>query len=189
MLSHPQIDVNWGRVQLDANFEPMPYSALDVASLYGLQETVRLLINHPDLNIEATGPGNFSALHFAAKGGSVEVVKLLLAKFDLNTADIKGRTALDISTKEGHYGVVELLLLLLLEQQESLDNDSKLSNEGNDFNTEGRHQEGDNNDGSPDVIDDSPGGNDHRSQSTGTNIAYPSILITILTLIHVSCHG
>ena len=110
LLSHPEIDVNWGRVELDVYFRPMPYGALDVASQLGLQEVVRLLVNHPKIVIETTGPGNFSALHFASKGGSVEVVKILLTKIDVNTADIKGQTALHIASLQGHSDIVELLL-------------------------------------------------------------------------------
>ena len=48
------------------------------------------------------------------------------------------------------------VLFLFSHNLDYLDNDSKLSNEGNDFNTEGKYKEGDNNDGSPDAIDDSP---------------------------------
>ena len=197
LLSHPQIDVNWGRVQLDGNFEPMPYSALDVASLYGLQEVVRLLINHPDILIEATGPGNFSALHFAAKGGSVEVVKILLAKFDPNAADIRGRTALQIASQEGHSDIVELLVGRQEALQDKELRQSKSSNQSND----GKLKDGDNLDNdvirNADTLDldensqskkSFPESNDHQSQSIGANMVSPSVPIAMLTAIHVSCH-
>ena len=193
LLSHPQIDVNWGRVQLDGNFEPMPFSALDVASLRGLQEVVRLLISHPNIRTEATGPGNFSALHFAAKGGSVEVVEILLEKFDVNTADIRGRTALQIASQEGHSDVVKLLLG---RQETQQDNDSRHSN-----SSDSRLKDSDNldsnvipNAGTLDLDDDSQSpssvteGNDYQSQSTGANMASSSVSMAMLTVTHVSCH-
>ena len=48
-----------------------------------------------------------NALHLAARGGHVEIVKYLIPKFDL---DKHGNTCLHCAARKGHLGVVKYLV-------------------------------------------------------------------------------
>jgi ankyrin repeat protein len=60
-----------------------------------------------------TDQQGFSALHFAASGGSVEAVKLILSSgidIDINLSDTQGWTPLHWACRNGDVGTVQLLI-------------------------------------------------------------------------------
>ncbi len=86
------------------------------AALYGRQtETARLLIEGgADVNTQRGGKGwpraGWTALHYAAGYGMIEMIELLLAYgADLNTLDDDGRTPLAVAIEEKQEQAVELL--------------------------------------------------------------------------------
>jgi len=62
------------------------------------------------MNVNAMTLSGWTPLHYAARRGYTNVVKLLLAKSaDVSAKDKNGRTALDYARTAGHADVVELL--------------------------------------------------------------------------------
>jgi ankyrin repeat protein len=75
---------------------------------WGFADLVRRhLVRDPSL---ATVLDGTSALHEAARGGSLEIVRMLLdAGASPASPDRDGRTAVDLASERGHQAVVEAL--------------------------------------------------------------------------------
>ncbi|RAL48879.1 hypothetical protein DM860_001199 [Cuscuta australis] len=74
---------------------------LMVAAAYGSVDVLKLIISHPEVDVNRTcGPDKCTALHCAASGGSVnaiEVVKMLLsAGADPSIEDVNGQRPVDV---------------------------------------------------------------------------------------------
>ena len=56
----------------------------------------------------------WTPIHYAARNGHLEIIKLLMTSIDANpnAQDIWGRTPLDYSRKNGHSKIVEELKML-----------------------------------------------------------------------------
>ena len=87
------------------------FTALILASEYGNQRIVELLLEKQvDPNVQNSENGR-TALIQASQGGHYQVVEILLQKgADPNIHDNEGWTALIFASFDGHYQVVELLL-------------------------------------------------------------------------------
>jgi ankyrin repeat protein len=72
-------------------------------------ETIEILINAgADVNQCKTG---FTPMHFAAKGGQLDIMKILLANgADINIRDSRDGYPIDIAAKEGNIEIVKLLM-------------------------------------------------------------------------------
>ncbi|CAM6120626.1 unnamed protein product [Calypogeia fissa] len=80
----------------------------------GDSEGLRSILGQGQVNVneKESGVFSFAAIHHAATIGNEEVMNLLVncKDIDLNAQDKLGRTALIIACKEGHVGIVRLLL-------------------------------------------------------------------------------
>jgi len=74
----------------------------------------RLLERQESLALEIVEGSQCSALHLACTKGNLQVVHLLLERFkeklSVNGVDIKGRTALMIACRRGHFALIEFLI-------------------------------------------------------------------------------
>jgi len=95
---------------------PSLQTAADVARILraaydGDLEQTRLLLRHNPNLVFAKNKEGFTALHYAARHGYVEIAKLLLAeKADVNAKASKGATPLQYAVWYGHTETVQLLL-------------------------------------------------------------------------------
>jgi hypothetical protein len=88
-------------------------TGLMAASYFGLEAVVQILLEEPDVNIDAKDNSGRTPLSWAAGGGHEAVVKLLLAtgNADVNSKDrVDGRTPLSWAAENRHAAVVKLLL-------------------------------------------------------------------------------
>lgn len=75
---------------------------LHLAAERGHNQVVEVLLDHDDINVNATCSGRLTALHLATKGAHLESVKLLVE--DIRTHNLKdsaGKTALTIARERG----------------------------------------------------------------------------------------
>ena len=87
-----------------------PNEILRAADKGDLEKTRRLLKHNPNLVFVKSKEG-FTALHYAASHGYVEIAKLLLAeRADVNAMTGKGATPLQYAVWYGHKETVQLLL-------------------------------------------------------------------------------
>lgn len=101
------------RVWLKACGQMESSNELMVASYFGLDAIVELLLEEQDLDIDQVDPGlGRTALSMAAGGGSERVVKMLLlaGTKSLNWTGPRGRTPLLWAAENGNAGVIRLLL-------------------------------------------------------------------------------
>ena len=86
-------------------------TALMKAAAEGHEPVVNVLIEHDPRSIGHHNHENFTALHYAASVGHLDVVEALLSKgADPRTADSEGRTALVLAAMFGHAAIATLLL-------------------------------------------------------------------------------
>ncbi|KAL4785025.1 ankyrin repeat-containing domain protein [Aspergillus varians] len=104
LLSDPTIDSN-------------PVSTYDgttplmMAALYGITESVRLLLNHPKTNIDARDNQKRGALYYAVQGNDPIIAGWLIDYgIDVNHKDEAGQTALSLAVE---LGVPEMVAFLL----------------------------------------------------------------------------
>ncbi|XP_052256426.1 ankyrin-3-like [Dreissena polymorpha] len=86
---------------------------LHLASKFGHEGLVRLLLNCPGVQAEAvTYQQGSTSLHLAAQSGHVHVVSLLLSKSTamMHVKDKRGRTAIMLAAASGHLDMVTLLV-------------------------------------------------------------------------------
>lgn len=88
------------------------FTALIVASYFGLEATARLLLKRNSIELNLKDDRGRTAFSWAAQNGNAEVIKLLLKQIniELNLKDSRGRTAFLWAAYKGHAEVVTLLL-------------------------------------------------------------------------------
>lgn len=77
----------------------------------GHTDIVKLLIKHPEIQIDLADKEQRTALRAASWSGHEEILKALIAaNADVNSVDRQGRTSLIAASYMGHYEIVEILL-------------------------------------------------------------------------------
>ncbi|CAN9349704.1 unnamed protein product [Alternaria sp. RS040] len=111
LLDQNGLDVNkvdtWRRDGLEAQ------TSLHLAANRGLEEMVKLLLSHPDIDVNSQGPSGRTPLHAATNNGCMEIIVLLLAHpgIDVNSLeDYGGGTPLHAAASHNY---MEILVLLL----------------------------------------------------------------------------
>ena len=101
------VDVNYRNH--DSGFD----SSLHVACCNGYLEVVKLLLDHPLLNINSRNSLGGTPLHSACFTGQAEVVRTLLKddETDVNALDAKTQTPLVIAVVYGYTEVVRVMVL------------------------------------------------------------------------------
>lgn len=92
---------------------PRQVSALHVASYWGLDNAVALLLEG-DEKVDANHQDSYgaTALHLAAQNGHVAVARLLLdCSASIDAVDIRGRTPVAWASRNGYQAMAELLIL------------------------------------------------------------------------------
>jgi len=96
---------------MDAFVRPDAVTEIFRAAGNGDLETTRLLLKHNPNLVFAKNREGFTALHYAARHGYVEIARLLLAeRADVNAKASKGDTPLHYAVWYGHEETVQLLL-------------------------------------------------------------------------------
>jgi ankyrin repeat protein len=86
------------------------YPALTLASCYGHEEAVAVLLEAPDIDFDTMAHDGCTALQVAAQDGFERVVRLLVqAKADLDLAHKGAAGPMFLAAQEGHVGIVEVL--------------------------------------------------------------------------------
>ena len=106
LRNHPEIDVNW------TNPDNYQWTPLHAASRYGHVEVVKLLLAHPDINVNLKSRGGQTPLSLGCKYGQVSVVEVLLKDRHVNVTlnDKEGCTPLWWASCIGNHGVIEWLV-------------------------------------------------------------------------------
>ena len=87
-------------------------NALSAASYSGSVSVLNLLLSGPGIHAELTDHYNRTPLWWAAAGGNVQTIRMLLNQYQSNPcrADSLGRSPALIAAKNGHHSAMELLL-------------------------------------------------------------------------------
>ncbi|KAH6908108.1 hypothetical protein BKA70DRAFT_1222909 [Coprinopsis sp. MPI-PUGE-AT-0042] len=87
-------------------------TALMLAARAGSEETMQLLLEHPDIDVNIAGPDGWTALMFAASSGFLAPVHTLLQhpRVIVDATNDQGETALAIARRKGHEEVAQLLV-------------------------------------------------------------------------------
>ncbi|PHH61788.1 hypothetical protein CDD81_7952 [Ophiocordyceps australis] len=86
-------------------------SLLWSAAANGYMSTIKTLLNSTEIDLNTRDKEGRTALHWAAAGGRLALVKLLTSTdFDQDAKDVYGATALLLAVNSGKYAVVKLLL-------------------------------------------------------------------------------
>ena len=103
LRDHPEINVNW----TDEH-----WTSLHTASFRGHLEVVKLLLAHPNVNVNLKNCDGQTPLSFGCEYGQVSVVRLLLKdpRVEVALDDIRGCTPLWWASCEGKYEVIEWLI-------------------------------------------------------------------------------
>lgn len=87
-------------------------SALMLAAFNGREDTMKLLLAHPDVKVNLVSQQGSSALMLAALNGHTGAIRLLLAhdQVQVNLVSNKGSSALMLAAFNGHEGPITVLL-------------------------------------------------------------------------------
>lgn len=99
-------------VHLDINLKsgPQQTTALHEAALSGFNEGIDVLLQHPDIDINAVDKEGKTAVHYATQANHTDTLKILLsagARIDLFA---QGRLPIHLAIMYGHHQCVSLLL-------------------------------------------------------------------------------
>ena len=102
LRDHPEIDVNWGT-------EETQWTLLHIASRYGHVEVVRLLLAHPDINVNLMNIDGQTPFSRGCLHGHVSIVQVMLKdpRIDVTLDDNYGRTPLWYASRHGKHEVIE----------------------------------------------------------------------------------
>lgn len=109
LLQQHDIDVN---IWCDTGDTPLHISVSDL--LYDTAEVhtvIRMLLQHPNINVNAQNVNGCTALHVAAEQSDMETIRLLLDHVDTDNTlqDSEGRTAGFIAYKRGCYEMANMI--------------------------------------------------------------------------------
>ena len=106
LRDHPEINVNW----TDPDYTQ--WTALHVASIRGHAEVVKLLLAHPDVDVNIKDDGGQTPFSLGCLRGEVSVVEVLLKDPRVNVTldDDHGCTPLWCASRGGHFEVIECLI-------------------------------------------------------------------------------
>ncbi|CAN9362528.1 unnamed protein product [Alternaria alternata] len=108
-----------GRGDLDVNIKdtsgfdnPNKQTPLHLATDRGLKEIVKLLLSHPDIDVNPRDENGETPLHTAARKDRIEILVPLLRhpSIDVNSRDASGGTLLHVSATQGYMERIVLLL-------------------------------------------------------------------------------
>lgn len=105
------------------------WSALHLASGNGNAEFVRILLAHPDINVNIKNDWEITPLHFAIKAARIPSLQLLLndPRVDVNAVAKDGSTPLFMAVSSGRLDVVSWLIA---KRGDQLDLTAEVSVEG-----------------------------------------------------------
>jgi len=97
---------------IPTNFEvEIKEKPLHIATQYNQLEIVKMLLKHPNTDINAQDEFNFAPLHCAAANNSLPIAECLLEKnANINITDSNNQTPLWTASNKGHTEMVTLLL-------------------------------------------------------------------------------
>jgi ankyrin repeat protein len=86
-------------------------TSLHIAVINNKKESVKILLNNSNINVNARDKDLNTALHFAANGENIDIIVMLIdSNIDLHALNIKGETALAIARKNGKEQIIQLLI-------------------------------------------------------------------------------
>ena len=105
LRDHSDINVNWCE-------EWSKWTPLHTASSHGHVQVAKLLLAHPNINVNLKSSGGQTPLSLGCGRGKVSVVQLLLKdpRVDVTLEDDSGCTPLWWASYDGHHEVIESLL-------------------------------------------------------------------------------
>ena len=105
LKDNPDLDVNWAD-DLDQ------WTALHLASFYGRDEVVKLLLAHPNINVNTLDVSGSTPFSYGCLNGRIPVIQLLLKdpRVDITLADDEGHTPLWWASDSGKHEVIEWLI-------------------------------------------------------------------------------
>lgn len=107
LRDHPDLDINWAMSNSFAS------TALHLAADYGQDSIVRILLAHPDINVNPLDNHGATPLFWACRYGNTEVVRLLLqdGRVQAHQANPRTRsTPLREAAANGHADVIRLMI-------------------------------------------------------------------------------
>ncbi|KAL4891983.1 ankyrin repeat-containing domain protein [Aspergillus ambiguus] len=106
-ISRSDVDVN---ASVDGHILQKGWTPLMYAANRGLTAMVKMLLETPGIDVHHSATYGKTVLHFAAKSGADDVVRLLLRKgIDPDPKDFNGYTPLYLAALGGHLSTVKLL--------------------------------------------------------------------------------
>jgi ankyrin repeat protein len=101
-----------GRVDINSHSGFRNETALHKATRSGHLEVVEMLLERPDIKVDAVTSGSKTVLHLAAESGQLKMMQLLLerTRIDIDAAGYRGETALHIAAEGGSLDIVQELL-------------------------------------------------------------------------------
>ena len=118
-------------VDVNEKEPPLQETGLMMAVRYNQNSIVRLLLEQPTLDLNATDHKEQTALHYAARGGNVEGVRLLLTDPRLNISNANkkdkfGKTPVMVAMQRNRINVLqELVAHPMIELDTSLEDVAK----------------------------------------------------------------
>ena len=104
LKNNPAIDIN--------RLNESGYNALHCASIFGSVEVVKLLLEHPNINVNSTHGRRRTAFSFSCSNSSMSVFEVLIKdpRVDITLADDTGHTPLWWASCCGNHKIVECII-------------------------------------------------------------------------------